>query len=166
MKPVVKYLCLPFAAIIPLFFFQCQGTDVYNEPFETEYFIFPEDRSAFPNPERGWYMTATTEKASKNSMSWIKDENASMVLLESNIGGFLTGELSQQKIDEIDSALSYAAQAGLSVIFRAAYTFAYNKKPEPEDINIILGHIGQLKPVFYKHEDILFNVQAGFLGPW
>jgi hypothetical protein len=59
-----------------------------------------------------------------------------------------------------------AERAGLSVIFRASYDFSGRFNPEPHDINVILKHIDQLKELFRKHENVLFNVQAGLLGSW
>ena len=129
-------------------------------------FPIPEDRTTFPNPERGWLRITRTEGATQSGLNSIKNANITMVLLESNLNAFLTKPLDSQKLKEISDAFSYARNAGLSVIYRAAYDFSGLSNPEPEDIGIILNHIRQLRPVFISNEDVLFNVQAGFLGPW
>ena len=120
---------------------------------------------ALANPERGWYITMVTP-VDINELSGFREKNITILLLEVNLGAFINGPLNDNKLGEIDFAFHAARGAGMSVIFRAAYDFDGQQNPEPADINTILGHIAQLKPILQKHEDILLNVQAGFLGPW
>ena len=130
------------------------------------YSAFREDASAFANPGRGWYRVESTGGVNADSFAEYKNENVTLVFLESDLGAFLTGPFSADKFDEIWRAFDLARKAGLSVIFRAAYDFEGKACPEPADVQVILGHINQLKPVFFEYEDILFSIQAGFLGPW
>lgn len=118
------------------------------------------------NPERGWYIARQTGEASPWEFAGFKKANVSLVLLEAYLGDYLSKPLDSLKLTEIDHAFDLARGAGLSVMFRAAYDFNGKSNPEPADFSIILNHIKQLGPVFRKHEDILFNIQAGFLGAW
>ena len=120
---------------------------------------------ALINPERGWHI-ARVIPVDADELTACKNNNVTIILLEANLGAFLKGPLNNSKLNEIDLAFNMARSTGLSVIFRAAYDYEGKPSPEPTDINIILAHIGQLKPLFDKHEDILLNVQAGFLGSW
>ena len=125
---------------------------------------FSEDNSVFTNPERGWlrmYMTDDIWGLDK-----LKSQGISMILLEANLKDFLTTPISDAKLSEIRSAFSKARQNGLEVIFRAAYDFDGVTACEPKSLDIITGHIAQLKSIFYDYEDVLYCVQAGFLGPW
>lgn len=140
---------------------------VKSEPkpvFENSRFV--EDLSAFPNPERGWYRTMETGDLSQEGLMRYRNANITFVGFETYLGEYLTRPLDAQKLAEVDRAFTMARAAGLSVIFRAAYDFDGKTSPDPKDMEIILNHIRQLGPVFQKHADILFNVQAGFLGPW
>jgi len=127
---------------------------------------FPEDVTIFPNPERGWYRTMETEDASQFELLRFRENNITLVGFETNLAAYINRPLDAQKLNEIDRAFLMARRAGLSIIFRAAYDFNGRREPEPKDINIILNHISQLRDLFYKYEDVLFNVQAGFLGSW
>jgi len=127
---------------------------------------FVEDRSFFLNPERGWYRSMESQEASLGEMEGFKLARVTLAMIEANLGGYLTGPLDIEKLEEIDNAFSHVRKTGLSAIFRAAYDFDGKQNPEPRDINVILQHISQLEPIFYKYEDILFSVQAGFLGSW
>lgn len=164
------YFIIPIAAV--LLFSQCllpetdDGSPEYN--YISQITANPDD---FANPERGWYLSRGTDDVSLSSLNKYKNINITIVMLEADLGAYASKELDNRKLDEIKNAFSNARKAGLSVIFRAAYTFDDNDYDkdihrEPSDFNLILRHIEQLGPIFRENEDILFNVQAGFLGPW
>jgi len=133
---------------------------------EMAYQAFREDNASFSNPDRGWYRVENTSAINPELQPEYKNDNAALVFLEADLGDFLTGPFSAEKFDEIRRAFEYARKAGVSVIFRAAYDFEGKDSPEPADAKVILGHINQLKPIFYEFEDILLSIQAGLLGPW
>ena len=161
MKIAVKYLPVIYLTIGVLLFSQCYMAEAeeVNSGFSFSY-------TGVANPERGWYISLNTKDASQSQMARIKRANVTIVFLEADLGAYLAGPLDSYKLNEIRNAFSLARNAGLSVIYRAAYTFDEILNPDPKNFDIIQGHINQLKPVFYENEDILFNVQAGFFGPW
>ena len=142
-----------------LFSSQCLSPDVNEETFNAA-------EEGFANPERGWYRSMETQNATLEGLRSYRRGNVTLVAFETYLGAYLNRDLDEDKLNEIDLAFSYARTAGLSVIYRAAYDFSGKSNPDPGDINIVLRHIAQLKPIFYKYEDVLFNIQAGFLGPW
>lgn len=123
-----------------------------------------EDTSIFLNPEKGWFQIYTTDYI--YGFNKLKERGINTILLEADLGDFLTSPISAAKLNEIRSAFSEARSYSLSVIFRAGYNFTGESQCEPKDITIITNHIKQLKEIFYENEDILYTVQAGFLGPW
>ncbi|MEI6131593.1 MAG: DUF4832 domain-containing protein [Bacillota bacterium] len=127
-------------------------------------FDFVEETSGFVNPERGWYRQF--ESNDIWGFDTLRSKGISMILLEVNLKSFLNGPISSAKLNEVSSAFAQARKYGLSVIFRAAYDFDGLINPEPKSMDIITGHIAQFQPIFYANEDVLYCVQAGFLGPW
>jgi hypothetical protein len=125
---------------------------------------FKEDTSVFSNPERGWYTSMETNE--KLDTKYIKDNGISIVLIKLDLKQFIQSKISNEKLEETQAAFEQARKSGVKVIFRAAYGFDDKDFKEPSDINITKGHILQLKNIFYDNEDILYCVQAGFLGPW
>ena len=152
----ITLLLMPLVAFI---FVQCLGAEVNSTPLNS-------DSTGFSNPERGWYRSMETDSASLSELRDFKKDNITLVAFETYLGDYITKPLDTKKLNEIDMAFSLARLAGLSVIYRAAYDFDGKDNPEPANIQIILNHIKQLSPIFNKYEDILFNIQAGFLGPW
>ena len=130
-------------------------------------------RTNIANPGRGWYRLVEVDSRSIGTFSetYFRRDNVTVAMVEANLEDFTNTALSQTMLNNIDATLLAVRNAGLMAIFRAAYTFddsdyRNNIHREPENIQLIVQHIGQLKPVFAKYEGILFNVQAGFLGPW
>ena len=126
---------------------------------------------AYLNPERGWYIARETGDI--GDLKEFRSRGVSIVLLEANLKGYASRDLDTTKLNQISTAFNRARTAGLSVIFRAAYTFDGNdydnyrpNNPFEPEMTRILKHIDQLKPIFTANEDILLNVQAGFLGVW
>jgi len=165
MKKIAKFFFT--VTVMVLLFSRCVSAD-YGDPGDSGSAGSPYDTL---NPERGWYIARGTGEADPSEFMSFKSQHVSIVVLEADLGLHNSAPLSAAKLDEISNAFSYARQAGLSVIFRAAYSFPDDDEhaianPEPTSMTTITGHIDQLGPIFAANEDILFNVQAGFLGEW
>jgi hypothetical protein len=127
--------------------------------------LFQQSESNLTNPERGFYSPQTT--ARMRGLAQLREQGVSLVLVEMDLRAFKERELTREKLDELRAAFAAARQAGLKVIFRAAYGFTdRDYRADPRDLHRILGHIGQIGIVLTENADTLFAVQAGFLGPW
>ncbi len=148
--------------LMPLQKAYAEGAVTTLDTMET--ITFSEDQSLFANPESGWYRPYETDDIW--SIDKLRSQGITMILLEANLKDFKTGPISDVKLNEIRNGFNLARKYGLQVMFRAAYDFDGVLKPEPTSLTVITGHIAQLKSIFYDNEDILYCVQAGFLGPW
>lgn len=120
---------------------------------------------SFPNPERGFYAPRMSDRV--NRLDGLRDRGITLLLIEINLRDFKDRPLSSEKLDEVRAALDATRQHGLKAIVRAAYGFSgRDYRTDPKDMSLITGHITQLGAVFREHRDVLYAVQAGFLGPW
>ena len=127
--------------------------------------LFQQSESNLVNPERGFYSPQTT--ARMTGLEQLRERGVSLILVEMDLRAFKERELTQEKLDELRASFAVARQAGLKVIFRAAYGFTdRDYRADPKDLNRMLGHIRQIGVVLTENADTLFAVQAGFLGPW
>ena len=163
MRNVIKRFSAFIVAAAAILFLQCASAGYDDGADGSGYAGSPYDTL---NPERGWYIARGTNEVDPAEFADFKNAHVSIVMLEANLGAYKNKALDKAKLDEIDKAFSTARSNGLSVIFRAAYTFDEVPNPEPTNFSLILQHIDQLGPIFKANEDILFNVQAGFLGEW
>jgi hypothetical protein len=139
---------------------------------------YTEDTSVFINPEKGFYKPFHSENIIASDLTSLKNKNISLILVETNlavgaygdyhqnISSIKNAELSDAKILEINNAFTLARNAGLKVVFRCAYDYSGLSAPEPTLLSTVEGHIAKLKDVLKTNEDVLYCVQAGFLGSW
>ena len=138
---------------------------------------FEENTETIRNPDRGFYKLIQV-KLQKNSEDFSKfkdqindiiknDPDVSLISFQLNLEEYVSNndELPQSKLKEINQYFSIMRENGYQVIFRVVYESEGNKNPEP-DFQTILRHIEELKPVDEENEDIIFVVEAGFLGSY
>jgi hypothetical protein len=126
---------------------------------------FEEDEeNVFANPERGWYKSFFSDHLV--GLQKLRAQGISIIMIKVNLKDYTESSIDEKKLTEISRAFDKARYYGLQVIFRAAYDFEGTPSCEPQDIERILHHIDQLSEIFIRHSDVLYTVQAGFLGPW
>jgi hypothetical protein len=127
--------------------------------------LFQPSGQRLVNPERGFYSPQTTTHL--EGLEQLRGRGISLILVEMDLRAFKERDLTQEKLDELRGSFSAARQAGLKVIFRAAYGYTdRDYRTDPKDMSRMLGHVRQIGVVLTENADTLFAVQAGFLGPW
>ena len=130
----------------------------------------------FSNPERGFYehieqvVTADgTSNLSDQCFTKGRTEGRSLLLRLYYLDNFRTKTLPQAVLNEIAADMAKFRTNGFKCILRFAYTAkAYNDASQNQDAspNIWQQHLSQLKPVLQANADVIYVVQAGFLGAW
>ena len=119
----------------------------------------------FPNPERGFYAPRMSDRIGR--LDGLRERGITLVLVEVDLKAFKERDLTQEKLNELQKAFAAVRQHGLKAIVRFAYGFTgRDYRSDPKDMERILGHIHQLGKLFVENRDVLYGVQAGFLGPW
>jgi hypothetical protein len=79
----------------------------------------------------------------------------------------VTGPLSQGMLDDIDTRLHAFAGSGVRLLVRFVYNFGpIGPGAMDAPIDVISGHIDQLGPILLKNKDLMFSLEAGFIGTW
>jgi hypothetical protein len=126
---------------------------------------YRESDRALTNPERGFYAPRMSHRVGR--LDGLRERGITLLLVEVDLKAFKELDLTPEKLDEVRAAFAGARRHGLKVIVRAAYGFTGRDYcADPKDMGRILGHIRQLGGVFREERDVLYGVQAGFLGPW
>lgn len=127
--------------------------------------LFRASREVFPNPERGFYARRATGRT--RQLEELRPQASTLILVTMDLRDFKDRELTPAKLDELRQAMAAARERGLKVIFRAAYGFTrQDYRTDPKEMPRIVGHIRQVGAVLAEERDVLYCVQAGFLGPW
>ena len=126
---------------------------------------FRESFQAFPNPERGFYAPRMSNRIGE--LSRLRKRGITLLLIEADLKAFKERDLTPEKLNEMQQAFAAVRHNGMKAIVRFAYGFTgRDYRTDPKDMDRILGHIRQLGKVVQANRDVVYGVQAGFLGPW
>lgn len=125
-----------------------------------------------PNPERGLYQAYEIHgNTPAISASDVKSKLASghtIWLTEFYLTDFMNGNISSSYLKKVQSVFDAIRGGGAKAIVRFAYRDNNNNLDQDQEPEVaqVLKHVEQLKPILQKNEDVLFVLQAGFIGSW
>ena len=139
---------------------------------------YPIDETDFPNPERGFYEHAEWSHASRGNYndnlwdSYFTDAAAANRSLLLRIYYLDTDELRQNKqlpngfITMFNNDMQKIRNNGMKCILRFAYDKNSGDGFQDASPATWETHLAQLKPYLQANADVIYVVQAGFLGCW
>ena len=148
-----------------------RGTDMYtvNFPASTSSLTlsFTEASEDYLNPERGLYNQQSFHFRNGEIPSaslWDNDE--SLVLPLFYFEDFRDSDLSQAVLDRIEDVFDNIRAEGKKAIVRFGYINDHSNGAKPWDAGItqIRRHIAQVRDILQANEDIIYVMQAGFVG--
>jgi len=78
---------------------------------------------------------------------------------------FVGKPIPEEKLEWLQASLDKLREHGLKAVLRFAYERDMTRRAGP-DLQTILGHIDQLEPIIRRNSDVVFVMQAGFVGAW
>lgn len=139
---------------------------------------YEESSEIFVNPERGWYIWHDSDydsKRGKNGKELTKEivrqrraEGHSLIHLIYHLQDFVDKkDLSQDVLDNLDANMKALREGGAKCTMRFCYSDSYPEDlPQDAPLEYILNHISQLAPVLQANGDVIYAVEAGFIGRW
>ena len=167
-----KYFILAFASLL----IACKGNDptpVEPDPEGTIYFTETDD--LFANPERGFYVQTYYESDSLEkvcslaSVETAREKMQITLFLHSYyMKDYIASDIPQEYLDRFDQNMNTLREGGAKAVLRFSYKHTNGVKAKPWDATQewALRHIEQLEPYLKKHADVIYCVQAGFIGVW
>ncbi|SEF73431.1 protein of unknown function [Nonomuraea solani] len=122
----------------------------------------------FANPERGLYHH--TGDCDKNDFDlatlrgYRDSQGISLVMCVFYLAEFKTSPISQAALDQLRQQLDTVRAAGLKMILRFAYTTSTDGADASR--TQVLAHLDQLAPYLSGNKDVIYLMQAGFIGAW
>ena len=93
-----------------------------------------------------------------------------LVMVLYNLQQYRTKELSSQMLQGFDEDMQELRNKGFKCVLRFAYTEYYEGENDKDDddagLERVLAHIAQLKPYLAKNADVIYVMEAGFVGIW
>jgi hypothetical protein len=133
----------------------------------------PDNTTVFRNPERGFTeelsrkVTAGKPNVIKGqiSESWGQNYHMTLAVVLYNFGNFKSEDLPDEVLDGFDEDMQELRKYGLKCVLRFAYTEDINDKVDatPDQVK---RHLEQLKPHLAANADVIYVLEAGFVGVW
>lgn len=128
-------------------------------PLET--ITFQPSSADFLNPERGFFQF--TDLTNPWSYGSIRSQGQTLVYGRILADNFRTGPFSQTFLNQIQAGFDAARTHGIKVKPRVAYN---DDGGADAPKSVILNHIQQLKPLWEANKDVIYHMDAGFIGGW
>jgi hypothetical protein len=127
------------------------------------------DTSEFPNPERGFYNYALL---TDGPFDYVREAGKTLVYTNMELQDYLGDNHQQDLPAELLTAVQDGFDAVRSARLKAIVRFRYDSgegypggtNDAPEEW--IVNHIEQLAPLLAANEDVIYLLQAGFIGAW
>lgn len=129
-------------------------------------------RELFPNPERGFlihkaiYSNGNKSVTSDKTFEVERFLNRSLLYTIYYMPDFMDCDISQEFLDLIANNLQQFRKNGFKCVLRFAYKNSWTQLDHPWDPTeeIVHRHIDQLAPILREYSDIIFCLEAGFIG--
>ncbi|MBO7071226.1 MAG: DUF4832 domain-containing protein [Bacteroidales bacterium] len=172
--PFLALSCFPFSGPIDNEKPEEDNSDVEqvdpSEPLPPVVETYKEIDGAVLNPERGYYhpvdFTSGSSALKASAVKAQRTQGRTLFYLGFYLTDFMKGDISQSYLDKIQNSLDAIREGGAKCILRFAYKSSESNKPWDPSVDIVLRHVEQLKPILQKNEDVIFVLQAGFVGVW
>lgn len=134
-----------------------------------------DNKTLFANPERG-YTEELSRIVSKSKPNVVKGQVSSnwsssgsyyktLVMVLYNFNNFKSQDLPQEVLDGFDADMQELRKYGLKTVLRFAYTESQSDKVDATP-TWVDRHLEQLSPYLIKNADVIYVLEAGFVGSW
>ena len=129
----------------------------------------------FPNPERGFhqfkeFFSPEPVPMTKTSVEAIHDLGFTLVLTNYFLTDYMSTPIPDSYLDVVRQNMQALREGGCKCVIRFSYINAsepvQDKGPYEAPLDTILLHIKQLKPILQENADVIFAMEAGFIGFW
>ena len=162
-------LCMSAASCAPTP--NVPSDDKPEVPDKTVEATFTESTVHLVNPERGFYGGAmdifkVSSPVTVAKAKALRAEGITLMYVGFYLANFMNGDISQAYLDMMQRSMDALREAGIKCVLRFAYQNNSSNKPWDPPVDIVLRHVEQVKPILQKNADVIFVLQAGFVGVW
>lgn len=140
-----------------------------GEQYTEKYYI--ESGNVIMNPERGFYtyrefVSGRATALTADAVKGIYDEGYSLIYTVYYMPDFVDKVISNDYLQVIKSNMEALRAGGCKAVLRFAYSYDQNATALDAPWDLTKQHIAQLKPILQEYVDVIYVLQAGFVGAW
>ncbi len=145
--------------------------DVLPDYSHLNHISFKESDAVFPNPERGFYSTASFKRATASPITAerirsTRLENRTIFYMGFYPKQYMDGDIGEDFLQMIRANMQALRENGAKCVMRFAYSDSESEKPWDAKPEIVQKHISNIKPILQEYGDVIMCLQAGFVGVW
>lgn len=163
----------PFAILLSVLLLtsSCEKSGVTSDLDGLDEVSYEFNPELFVNPERGLYTGTsfsreTDSPITANAMKALRADKRSLYMLEFWLKDFFESDISDAYLELVRKNLAVLRTGGVKTILRFGYTENQSAKVYDASEQQVLRHIAQLKPILQEYGDVIYVLQAGFVGCW
>jgi len=132
---------------------------------------YQESQDIIINPERGLYSYNSFSTQDENILTTKQvQENRSagrsLLLTLYYLFDFRDKPITPEFLNRIETNMKALREGGAKCVLRFAYSDSEENTPWDAPPDIVLHHITQLKPYLEEYSDVIYTLEAGFVGIW
>lgn len=170
----MRHLSLSVCCFVALAFTLACNNDGNNDPMKgLEKVSYTESDAIIANPERGFYSTKETHSATAstinaNSVKVARSQGRTLYLFEYYLTDYVNTDIAEDYLAVIKKNFQVLRENGAKALIRFAYSNGHEEKDRPWDATEeqVLRHVAQIKPILREYSDVIYVMQAGFVGSW
>ena len=134
-----------------------------------------DNKTLFANPERGYTEELSAKVSASNpyvvkgkvSNNWSSSGSyyKTLVMVLYNFNKFKAQDLPQEVLEGFDTDMQELRKCGLKTVLRFAYTESQSDNVDATP-TWVDRHLEQLSPYLIKNADVIYVLEAGFVGSW
>lgn len=177
-KAILRFLLVLFLIFLVVAAFQTGfylAKRNHGNVYITECVTFSETSDEIYNPNRGFYyiygfrisddVNVNYEEVVSEKM--FRSRGQSLAMIQINLQEYAEGPISEKGLKDIEFLFQALRAQKKQYLIRFLYDWnGENLQFEPQDVNVIIGHIQQLKGILHEYKDIVFINQGLFIGNW
>ncbi|HLO59671.1 MAG TPA: DUF4832 domain-containing protein [Bacteroidales bacterium] len=144
-------------------------SDILNAQ-QLSFYTYTQNDSVFANPERGFYRyterNSSTGTLDAETLKSYRESGYTLIYRIFYLYDYVNTPISEAYLNKIREDFSKIREAGIKAIVRFAYTASMAAPYGDATPDQVKKHIAQLKPILTDNSDVIFIVQAGFIGAW
>lgn len=119
----------------------------------------------FANPERGFYHYVSSVDYDQ-LVSFREEEAITLIYKNYRLDDYTETEIPLWFLQNMEKEFATMRKAGIKCVLRYNYTFDSSPPYGDARPEIVLQHVAQLKPYLQANSDVIYVLQAGFIGAW
>lgn len=135
----------------------------------------------FANPERGFHTakeiySSAPEPLTLSAVQLVYERGTTLIHIDFYLKDYRDTLIPDSYLDVVRQSMQALRDGGCKCILRFAYTgddsyraesYATNyEDPREAPLDLVLQHIQQIKPILQEYSDVIFAMEAGFVGIW